>query len=287
MPAAVPSESAVVAAAPEPSAESRAFAAYYAGVEQRLVADGLLRTDGGGPDTPITRQSLAGTFERIALFDEYALSGGRFVARETPSVLRRWSAPVRIEPHFGASVDAATREADTAFLAAYARRLARLTGHPVSTVGANGNFHVLYLSRDEQLLAGPLLERLVPGIGPETVREITHLPRYTFCSVYAFSEPDAQSTYVTAVAVIRTEHPDLLRQSCVHEEIAQGLGLPNDSPTARPSIFNDDEEFALLTRMDEMLLRMLYDSRLTPGMTADEARPVVRRIADEMLGGST
>ncbi len=40
-------------------------------------------------------------------------------------------------------------------------------------------------------------------------------------------------------------------------EIAQGLGLPNDSPTARPTIFNDDEEFALLTRQDEMMLRML------------------------------
>jgi hypothetical protein len=44
--------------------------------------------------------------------------------------------------------------------------------------------------------------------------------------------------------VIRAEHPDLLRLSCLHEEIAQGLGLPNDSPRARPSIFNDDEEFA-------------------------------------------
>jgi hypothetical protein len=54
--------------------------------------------------------------------------------------------------------------------------------------------------------------------------------------------------YTRAVAVVRAEHPDLLRQSCIHEEIAQGLGLPNDSPAARPSIFNDDEEFALLTR---------------------------------------
>ena len=27
------------------------------------------------------------------------------------------------------------------------------------------------------------------------------------------------------------------------------MGLPNDSPDARPSIFNDDEEFALLTGM--------------------------------------
>ncbi|MEM6389722.1 MAG: DUF2927 domain-containing protein [Pseudomonadota bacterium] len=270
-----------------PSAESRAFSDYYANVEQRLLANGLLRTDGGGIDTPITHQMLAGNFERIALFDEYALTGGRFVQRETPSVLRRWSVPVRLQAHFGDSVRPAARTRDRAQLTAYGRRLGRLTGHPISTVAEGGNFHVLYLNRDEQLDAGPLLQSLVPGIGPETVREITRLPRFTFCSVYAFSQADARSDYITAIAIIRTEHPDLLRRSCVHEEIAQGLGLPNDSRAARPSIFNDDEEFALLTRHDELLLRMLYDDRLRPGMDADTARPIVERIADELVGGAS
>ena len=67
--------------------------------------------------------------------------------------------------------------------------------------------------------------------------------------------------------------------------MAQGLGLPNDSPLARPSIFNDDEEFALLTRHDELLLTMLYDDRLTPGMTPDEARPVLQQLAQGLVGG--
>ncbi|MEM9320965.1 MAG: DUF2927 domain-containing protein [Pseudomonadota bacterium] len=268
-----------------PSAESLAFADYYADVQTRLLADGLLRTDGGGPDTPITVSSLAANFERIALYDEYALTGGQFVARETPSVLRRWAEPVRLQAHFGASVDAVTRSRDRAFLASYARRLGRITDHPVSATGQGGNFHILYLNRDEQLDAAELLESLVPGIGAETVREITRLPRFTFCSVYAFSEASDQSTYVTAIAVIRTEHPELLRRSCVHEEVAQGLGLPNDSPAARPSIFNDDEEFALLTDHDELLLQMLYDNRLDTGIAADEARPIIREIAEELLGG--
>ena len=43
------------------------------------------------------------------------------------------------------------------------------------------------------------------------------------------------------------------------------MGLPNDSPEARPSLFNDDLEFALLTEHDAILLRMLYDPRLRPG----------------------
>jgi hypothetical protein len=73
----------------------------------------------------------------------------------------------------------------------------------------------------------------------------------------------------------------------VHEEVAQGLGLPNDSPRARPSIFNDDEEFSLLTPHDEALLRILYDPRLTPGLTPEAARPMVRIIAEELMGGSS
>ena len=57
-----------------------------------------------------------------------------------------------------------------------------------------------------------------------------------------------------------------------------GLGLGNDSDTARPSIFNDDEEFALLTTHDEELLRLLYHPNLTPGMTLEQARPLISRI---------
>jgi hypothetical protein len=71
----------------------------------------------------------------------------------------------------------------------------------------------------------------------------------------------------------------------MHEEIAQGLGLANDSPRARPSIFNDDEEFALLTRQDELMLKMLYNPALRPGMTLEEARPIVARLAAQLVGG--
>jgi hypothetical protein len=71
----------------------------------------------------------------------------------------------------------------------------------------------------------------------------------------------------------------------VHEELAQGLGLANDSPRARPSIFNDDDEFALLTMQDEDLLRLLYSPRLTPGMSFDIARPILTQLIAERRGG--
>ena len=85
---------------------------------------------------------------------------------------------------------------------------------------------------------------------------------------------------------IGAEATGVLRQACLHEEITQALGLTNDSPTARPSIFNDDQEFALLTRHDELLLRILYDDRLEAGMSPEQAMPVARKIADELAPDS-
>jgi hypothetical protein len=266
-----------------PSAESQALASYYAQVQADLLIQGLLRTDGGGADTPFTDTMLTENFIRIALFDEYARSPGGLVAHETQSRLRRWQAPVRVDVSFGASVPADRQATDRARIRSYLARLSALTGHPISMVDGGGNFHIQIVNEDERRALGPLIARTLPDLSPAEVNGLTNLPRSTYCIVYALSEGNS-ANYSAAFAVIRAEHPDLLRLSCFHEEIAQGLGLANDSPLARPSIFNDDEEFALLTRQDELMLRILYDPRLRPGMTPTEARPVVREIAAGLMG---
>lgn len=271
----------------ERSAESLQLEKHYARVQADLEAQGLLRTDGGGPDTPFAVHNLVENFIRIALFDEYDARSGTLVAQQTASQLRRWEQPVRLGLTFGPTIGADERARDSAILAAYAARLARVSGHPVSvTTPENANFNVLVLNEDERRAFGPELSRLVPGIDPVALRTIETLPRETYCLAIAFSNGGVP-TYTRAVAVIRGEHPDLLRQSCFHEEIAQGLGLANDSPMARPSIFNDDEEFALLTTQDELMLKILYDPRLRPGMTAAEAEPIVTQIATELIGGDS
>ncbi|MFT4619189.1 MAG: hypothetical protein ACI9KS_001728 [Sulfitobacter sp.] len=271
-----------------PSATSIELSRYYQSVQSRMLALGLMRQDGDRPDFNITAGQLATNFENIALFNEYSLRGGRFVAERAPSSLRRWAEPVVLQPVFGASVPEAQVARDTATLTQYAARLSRVTRHPVH-VAASGpaNYHVLFLDADEQRRAGPLLQQILPGIGSATIQSITQMPRSTFCGVYAFDDANRPFTYVAAIAIIKAEHPTLMRLSCIHEEIAQGLGLANDSRAARPSIFNDDDEFALLTRHDEILLSMLYDPRLRPGMTPQQARPLVARIAREKVGGSS
>ena len=271
----------------EPSARSALLSRHYANHQRQLLAKGLLRTDGGGPDTPYTAAMLARNFENIAFFDEYRRGSGLATSDGQPAGLRRWDVPVRLGVAFGPSVPPAMRRADRATLARYTTRLARLTGHPVSMVDSNPNFLVLVLGEDERPAAKARVNDLVPNVSPGAMRLFDRLPRAIHCFVFAFSGTDNDAAYRRAVAVVRAEHPDLLRQSCYHEEIAQGLGLPNDSPEARPSIFNDDDAFALLTDHDEKLLRMLYDPRLRPGMTLAEARPILRRIAAGLVAGES
>lgn len=266
-----------------PGVLSRAMRAYYADVERSLRAQGLMRTEIAPKDAPLTRERLIGDFLRIALYDEYADAGRGFIARLTPSHLRRWEQPVRMVTQYGASVPQAQRRATDAEIRAYATRLQRASGHPVSLVPEGGNFTVFVVNEDERRALGPQLKTLVPGIDRASLRAITDLAPSNFCVVFAFSPP-VRYDYSRAIAVIRAELPARLRSSCIEEELAQGMGLANDSPEARPSIFNDDEEFSRLTRHDEMLLRILYDPALRPGMTETQARPVVSDIATGLIG---
>ncbi len=260
------------------SEASASLRSYLNQVQGAQLSQGLLRRDGGGVDTPFTNTMLARNFEEIAFYNEY---DSNFSGRGGPSPLRRWAEPVRMDIIFGNSVPPSQRASDTNNVRNYAARLGRVTGHPVS-MSQNANFIVVIASEDDRAEALAAAAAQVPGITPASLAPLENLPRDTYCVVAAYAAGTGANTYTTALAVIRAENPNLLRLSCIHEELAQGMGLANDSPHARPSIFNDDDEFALLTRHDELLLEMLYDPRLQIGMNADQARSIVRKIAVEL-----
>lgn len=286
MPQSPPARPAAATPAPAaPSATSRDLARYYLAIQNDLLSRGLLRTDGGGPDTPFDADDLLRNFIKIAFYDEYQPGAGTAVRNTgTPGRLSRWTVPVRIGTEFGASVPAAQRDRDRAAIDGYARRLGRIARHPVSVVREGANFHVFVVGEDDRGFFLKRLRQIAPGMRQSELDMFASLPKSIYCLVVAFSTGANPHAYTQAVALIRAEHPDLVRLSCIHEEIAQGFGLANDSPYARPSIFNDDDEFALLTSQDELLLKMLYDPRLKPGMTLEQAEPVARAIARELLG---
>ena len=97
---------------------------------------------------------------------------------------------------------------------------------------------------------------------------------------------DPRSGAITQANVyIKEELPPSVRNACITEEVVQSLGLMNDSPMARPSIFNDSQEYLELTSHDELLLRILYDPRIRPGMSVGQVYPLVDGIIRELRPG--
>jgi hypothetical protein len=68
---------------------------------------------------------------------------------------------------------------------------------------------------------------------------------------------------------------------CIVEETTQVLGLPNDSDEVAPSIFDDRSVLDALSEHDRVLVRLLYDRRLTAGMPRAEALAVARTVLRE------
>lgn len=66
------------------------------------------------------------------------------------------------------------------------------------------------------------------------------------------------------------------RAHLIREELTQGLGLLNDSPLDPESIFYEGwTETNRYTRLDRLVIEMLYRSELSPGMGIDEALTVL------------
>ncbi len=256
-------------AAPERSWGSD-LAKRYAGIEASFVSTGRLRQDPRPADAPYDGARLLRSFEEIALRHEYGRGGdGR---------LMRWEDPVRLGLRFGASVGAEERREVAGSVARYARRLSGITGHSITMTTRDPNFQVLMISDAERRQIGPFLRASGLGLNAATISRIERMPPSVSCLVVALPHADGRRGYRGALAILRAEHGPLMRRACMEEELAQGLGLPNDCRVARPSIFNDDEEFGVLTAHDEALLDLLYDPALSSGMSASEALRIVRRL---------
>jgi hypothetical protein len=243
----------------------------------------LLRTDQGVADSPYTSRNLIKNFEKIALYDEYIIKNGKFISEETESKIKRWETAIKINVIHGKTNSRHQIKIDKKNVANFSKRLSSLTGLSIENNKGESNFIILFLDFDEQRNFGEKLKELMPQLTPAMIKAITSSPRTTFCSAFALSKPSNAYEYTAAIILIKSEHSQFMRKSCIHEEMAQSLGLSNDSKVARPSIFNDDEEFSLLTTHDENLLRILYDSRLKPGMNNKDARPIVTKIVKELL----
>jgi len=151
-----------------PSARSEALSAYYATVQRQLVAQGLLRKDGGGPDTPFATRNLVENFIQIAAFEEYTIDGLRAQQSGKEGRIRRWAKPISMRLEFGNSVLPEQATPLQSAVEKYTRRLSRITGQRMAFApeGRAANFHVAVLDVDE-------LEAFAPRLPAPRIKSTT------------------------------------------------------------------------------------------------------------------
>ena len=255
---------------------------YYSRLEERKISLGLLRQDGGGADTPFDVEDITAAFEQLAFYNEYDIDKNKLLPNSNAVSLAKWKSNTNISVRFGNSVHSEQKEKDLQEINDLIRYLTRVTNHNIKIRRQNSNMYIVVANQKEikDLIGEIGLQR--PEFDPKRIPIITQLPKDIHCMAMTSMNSEPYSEIASALVIIRSELPSLMRRACFHEEIAQSLGLTNDSHFARPSIFNDDDEFATLTQFDEILLQILYDRRLRPGISEKEASQLVREIASEI-----
>jgi len=130
----------------------------------------------------------------------------------------------------------------------------------------------VFASRNTMKDAGRLIES-----NERVLREVARAN----CYFLSYHNPKGQ--IVKGLIAVNSDLDRLKVEHCLLEEMAQSLGLPNDSRLISPSIFNDRENQAALTLIDKVLLRTLYDTRIKVGTSRPEALVVANNIVRSLM----
>lgn len=241
--------------------------------EKSLIAKGKLKTERAPADTPYSNEALIRSFREIMFFDEFIRDEDSYRAGRAERLLEKRTGPVRYSL-WGQGVT----ERDRADLTDIATRVQRATGLTLIESARSSDIEVLILNEEERLSLA-MKVRLAGALA--MANDLENNLEGLVCAAYYFESEDAPEL-VDYTIIIPNELSGILRKSCIEEEFGQAFGPSADYDGARPSIFNDDEEYAFFTEHDAWLFRILYDPRLKDGMDLETAMPIVRRIVAEL-----
>jgi hypothetical protein len=207
---------------------------------------------------------LLKSFIEIAMFNEYS-------EQQTP--IHKWTRPIR---YFFVH-----RAGDQALHEKLARmhieQLAGITGLHIEPAPTRKSANLLIIFSTEAGLRNELLQ----DFGIRSAQQRETLFRRSVCLGHFALAGDASIMRAAVIIPVDRASAHAKLVDCIVEEITQILGLPNDSEKVFPSIFNDKSVDSLLSGLDYLLLKMLYDPRIKPGMNLLEAAPVLKTIVDE------
>jgi hypothetical protein len=115
--------------------------------------------------------------------------------------------------------------------------------------------------------------------GPERARNIERSLRPQCLAGFA---KDRTYRIQRSEVLLVIDEGDFIFYDCAYEEILQALGPINDDRTVPWSMFNDDVSMGFFDIYDQILLNLLYDPRIQPGMTKQEIRDVLPEILPDV-----
>ena len=82
--------------------------------------------------------------------------------------------------------------------------------------------------------------------------------------------------------ILTVDNGDFVFFDCAYEELLQSLGPINDTSTVPWTMFNDNVSMGYFDVYDQYLLNLLYDPRIKPGMTVQEAKAVLPDVLTDV-----
>ncbi|MCF7495291.1 MULTISPECIES: DUF2927 domain-containing protein [Vibrio] len=210
--------------------------------------------------TPLTwldRSFVEIAFYNVALQHEYSQGN---------KPLAKWKQPIKIWIDHRVGDEELHQELTELHI----RHLSEVTQHPITIVNKESEANVkwIYTRQGQWVSEAKLVLKL---------KSTEHLNN-AICTAGYRTNSKGEIVYAGIVIPVDQARSRGKLVACIVEEITQVLGLPNDSDKAYPSIFNDHTPEDLLSPLDMVLLKLLYEPELKAGMTKSEVKPIVRKI---------
>jgi hypothetical protein len=177
--------------------------------------------------------------------------------------IRKYAMPVRV------FADGGSRERKTQLAAVVADIAMRVQHLDIAMAeGREAATIEVHLVRDRNLY--PTIEKLY---GSERAREIkTSLDPQCLSGFRKNDKFEIEHSDV----ILATDVSDFTFLDCAYEELLQALGPINDTGSVPWTMFNDQVQMGFFDVYDQYILNLLYDQRITPGMTVEAVKAVLR-----------
>jgi hypothetical protein len=210
---------------------------------------------------------IVDSFFEIALKNEYSVTG-KFV--------RKWPA-TGIRYHYVHRVlDNRLHETLTELHLKHLQIITGLSIKPAKSI-KDANLIIVFSQEDS------LKEDLLNFFDMKSSAERTKFFRDSICLGHFSTQANGSIHKAVVIIPVDRARRNAKLVDCIVEELTQVMGLPNDSEKVFPTIFNDRSIDHLLSGLDYILLKILYDQRIHIGMKKVEAMPIVKSVVAEFI----